>query len=367
MDEKFLDKKLKERADINALRTLRIGENKIDFCSNDYLGIVRNKLMEQSISFALPQGSTGSRLLSGNYQLIEETEKYIADFHEAETGLIFNSGYDANAGLLSCVPQKNDTIIYDQLSHASLRDGIRLSFATAFSFLHNDLKDLEKKLGTANPGSQKFVVTESVFSMDGDFAPLKEISDLCEKYNAGLIVDEAHATGVVGERGEGLVQKLHLQKKCFARIHTFGKACGAHGAIILGSEKLKQYLINFSRQFIYTTSLPPAAAEAIFLSYQIFPQLKKEREKIRELVETFQKASIPFKILKSETPIQVVIIPGNEEVKKVAATLQENNFDIRPILYPTVPKGQERLRIVLHSFNTYEEVQKVKEILGSKN
>ena len=166
MDEKFLDKKLKERADINSLRTLRIGENKIDFCSNDYLGIVRNKLMEQSISFALPQGSTGSRLLSGNYQLIEETEKYIADFHEAETGLIFNSGYDANAGLLSCVPQKNDTIIYDQLSHASLRDGIRLSFATAFSFLHNDLKDLEKKLGTANPGSQKFVVTESVFSME---------------------------------------------------------------------------------------------------------------------------------------------------------------------------------------------------------
>ena len=359
MNEDFLDKKLKERSDANALRSLKISENKIDFCSNDYLGIVKNKLMEQSISFTLPHGSSGSRLLSGNYQLIEETEKYISNFHEAEAGLIFNSGYDANTGILSCVPQKNDTIIYDQLSHASLRDGIRLSFATAFSFLHNDLKDLEKKLATANTGSQKFVITESVFSMDGDFAPLKEITDLCEKYNAALIVDEAHATGIVGERGEGLVQKLRLQNKCFARIHTFGKACGAHGAIILGSEKLKKYLINFSRQFIYTTSLPPAATEAIFLSYKIFSGLKNERKKIKELVQAFQNASLKYQRLKSDTPIQIVIIPGNEEVKKVAADLQKNNFDVRPILYPTVPKGQERLRIVLHSFNTIEEVERM--------
>lgn len=363
MNEIFLDKKLQERAEVNALRSLIVNKDKIDFCSNDYLGIVKNQLIEKSMSSSLPHGSTGSRLLSGNYGLIEETEKQLAVFHDADAGLIFNSGYDANTGLLSSVPQKNDIIIYDKLSHASLRDGIRLSFASSYSFLHNDLEDLEKKLAAADSGSQKFVVTESVFSMDGDFAPLKEISTLCEKYNATLIVDEAHATGVVGEKGEGLVQKLNLQKKCFARIHTFGKACGAHGAVIVGSEKLKQYLINFSRQFIYSTALPPASVEAIAVSYKTFPFLKKERNHIKELIKLFRSADIIHQILPSETPIQIVMIPGNEQVKKVAKKLQENNFDIRAILYPTVPKGQERLRIVLHAFNTVDEVENLKKIL----
>lgn len=359
MNEDFLNKKLQERIDANALRSLIVNKNKIDFCSNDYLGIVNNKLIERSASSNLSHGSTGSRLLSGNYELIEETEKMIAGFHHAEAGLIFNSGYDANVGILSCVPQKKDTIIYDQLSHASLRDGARLSLATTFSFLHNDLHDLEKKLSFADTESQRFVVTESVFSMDGDFTPLEEIAELCEKYEAALIVDEAHATGIVGEKGEGLVQKLNLQKKCFARIHTFGKACGAHGAIILGSEKLKKYLINFSRPFIYSTSLPPAAVEAIFISYKIFPSMEKERNNLQQLVWIFQNTVSKYKKLPSKTPIQIVIIPGNEEVKMVAENLQKNNFDIRPILYPTVPKGQERLRIVLHAFNTKEEVEKM--------
>jgi 8-amino-7-oxononanoate synthase len=367
MIEDFLDKKLQERAAANALRSLIIDKNKIDFCSNDYLGIVKNKLIEKSLSTGISHGSTGSRLLSGNYKLIEDAEKAIAEFHDAEAGLIFNSGYDANTGLLSSVPQKNDLIIYDQLSHASLRDGIRLSFASSFSFLHNDLKDLQKKLSSAKDGSKNiFVVTESVFSMDGDFAPLKEIVELCVKYDAAFIVDEAHATGVIGEKGKGLVQELDLQKKCFARIHTFGKACGAHGAIVLGSEKLKQFLINFSRQFVYSTALPPAAAEAIAASYRIFPAMKKERDHIKKLVRIFKKADLKYNVLAGETPIQVVIIPGNEEVKNMAKTLQEEGFDIRPILYPTVPKGQERLRIVMHAFNTVEELERVVKILRTK-
>lgn len=357
--DNFLDKKLEERASANALRALRIVENKIDFCSNDYLGIVKNKWLEELTSPSLAHGSTGSRLLSGNYKLAEETEKLISLFHNAEEGLIFNSGYDANVGILSCVPQKNDTIIYDQLSHASLRDGARLSSASTFSFLHNDMHDLEKKLSFAKDGSQKFVVTESVFSMDGDLAPLHDIVVLCEKYNAALIVDEAHATGVIGEKGVGLVQKLNLQNKCFARIHTFGKACGAHGAIILGSEKLKKYLINFSRPFIYSTSLPPSAIAAIAASYKIFPTMETERSKLEELIIIFQSMDLKYQKLPSATPIQAIIIPGNEQVKRMAQELQESNFDIRPILYPTVPKGSERLRIVLHSFNTKEEIEKM--------
>ena len=367
MNEVFLDKKLNEREQNHSVRSLTIKrDDMIDFSSNDYLGIVKHKLIEELINSRLSHGSTGSRLLSGNYELIEETEKMIADFHHAEAGLIFNSGYDANTGLLSCVPQKNDTIIYDQLSHASLRDGIRLSFANSFSFFHNDLKDLEKKLQSTNNDHQKFVVTESVFSMDGDMAPLQEISDLCEKYGAALIVDEAHATGVIDSKGEGLVQQLNLQDRCFARIHTFGKACGVHGAIILGSEKLKKYLINFSRQFIYSTSLPPASVEAIKISYEIFPSMQKERKHLQELSEIFNKAISSFTILNSETPIQAVIIPGNEEVKSIAKICRKNKFDIRPILYPTVPKGQERLRIVLHAFNTIAEVKALLRLLEEK-
>jgi 8-amino-7-oxononanoate synthase len=217
------------------------------------------------------------------------------------------------------------------------------------------LDELEKKLSVAK--GNIFVVTESVFSMDGDFAPLVEISDLCEKYNAHLIVDEAHATGVVGKKGEGLVQYLGLQKKCFARVHTFGKAVGAHGAIVLGSETLRNYLINFSRSFIYTTALPQASIEIIKQAYGIFPGLNLQRTHLQNLIAKFQNATIEFEKLKSSTPVQVVIIPGNEAVKEKAEQGYENDFDVRPIVYPTVPKGRERLRIVLHSFNTLEEVQ----------
>jgi len=367
MNQSFLDKKLAEREQNHSLRSLSIQRDELtDFSSNDYLGIVKNKLVEKFANPGLSHGSTGSRLLSGNYQLIEETEKLIADFHTADSGLMFNSGYDANTGLLSCVPQKNDAIIYDQFSHASLRDGIRLSFANAFSFLHNDLNDLEKKLKTATDARQKFVVTESIFSMDGDMAPLKAISDLCEKYDAALIVDEAHATGVVGSQGEGLVQQLGLQNKCFARIHTFGKACGVHGAIVLGSQNLKKYLINFSRQFIYSTALPPASVDAIRVSYSLFPTMQKERDHLQQVTEMFKSVSSKFHLLKSETPIQAVIIPGNEQVKSIANGCREKKIDVRPILYPTVPKGQERLRIVLHSFNTASEVQALLGVLACK-
>ena len=366
MNENFLEKKLNERIEVNTLRSLIVNEGKIDFCSNDYLGIVKNNLLKDSNNSNLSYGSTGSRLLSGNYKLIEETENFIANFHHADAGLIFNSGYDANVGLLASVPQKGDIIIYDQLSHASIRDGIRLSFATSFSFLHNDIIDLEKKLASAKKERQNFfVVTESVFSMDGDIAPLKEIIGLCEKYAAGLIIDEAHATGVIGEKGEGLAQKLRLHQHCFARVHTFGKACGCHGAIVLGSTQLKKYLINFARPFIYSTSLSPESVNAIASSYKIFPFLDKERNHLHALINLFRQHSLPYKTLASDTPIQVVIVPGNNEVKKVALLLQKNNLDVRPILYPTVPKNQERLRIVLHSFNTMEEVKQLSSICSS--
>lgn len=365
MNDDFLHKKLDERKAAQAFRTLRLdAKEKTDFCSNDYLGIIYHGLIEQRLEPVRPplkHGSGGSRLLAGNYERIELVEKSLATFHEVPAGILFNSGYDANLGLLSSVPQRGDTIIYDSLSHASIRDGIRLSFAQSFSFEHNDLAALERRLQIAT--GNIFVVTESVFSMDGDMAPLEKMVRLCQQYQAHLIVDEAHATGVIGEQGEGLIQHLGLQKSCFARIHTFGKAVGCHGAVVLGSETLRHYLINFSRAFIYTTALPESSIAAIQTAYTIFPSMQAERNHLHQLVQHFQQAPLAYEKLPSSTPIQVVIIPGNDNVKEIARRLQSASLDVRPILYPTVPKGSERLRIVLHAFNTMEEVQKLQQLL----
>ena len=363
MKEDFLLQQLAQREAQHAFRRLRLPTpGSVDFCSNDYLGLAQSAAMQEGVHALLQarpymHGSTGSRLLAGNYAWVEEAEEMLATFHQAKAGLIYNSGYDANLGLFSSVPQKGDTIIYDQLIHASIRDGIRLSKAQAFSFLHNDLEDLQKKLQHST--GHIFVAVESVYSMDGDFAPLKEMAAICDQHGAHLIVDEAHATGVVGEKGEGLVQHLGLQEVCFARVHTFGKAVGCHGAVVLGSPHLRDYQVNFSRSFIYTTALPPTAIAAIVASYELFPYMQAAREHLSALIARFREGVAGLSTLYSETPIQIVLTPGNEETRKIATGLQSAGLDVRPILHPTVPKGKERLRIVLHSFNTAPEVDRL--------
>jgi 8-amino-7-oxononanoate synthase len=361
-NDSFLEKKLNQRKEENAFRRLKPSQALVDFCSNDYLGIVYNNLLNNKISQGLKTGSSGSRLLAGNYTLIEEVEKEIALFHKAEAALIFNSGYDANVGLLSSIPQKGDTILYDQLCHASLRDGIRLSFAQGFSFMHNDMEELERKLQQAT--GNIFIVTESVFSMDGDTCLPDAIIALGKKYKAHIIIDEAHAIGVIGKQGEGLIQHNDQQAEIFCRVYTFGKACGCHGAVITGSQRLRDYLINFARSFIYTTALPEHAVAVIQASYKTFPFMQEERKKLVQLIHCFQQSELRYYKLPSLTPVQVVLVPGNDEVKLVAENLQQQGFDIRPILYPTVPAGKERLRIVLHAFNTEEQLKKVIKILS---
>ena len=368
-NEDFLEAALRQRREQHAFRQLRLPGQLADFCSNDYLGLARSERVQEEalvISRQLHQvhGSGGSRLLAGNYELAEKAEEVLAAFHEAPAGLLYNSGYDANLGLFACVPQKGDTIVYDQLIHASIRDGIRLSAAQAFSFLHNDLADLQKKLENA-AHTRMFVAVESVYSMDGDLAPLAEIAALCRQYNAHLIVDEAHATGVVGNRGEGLVQALQLAGSCFARVHTFGKAVGCHGAVVLGSATLRHYLINFSRSFIYTTALPPYAVAVILASYGIFPDLHAERRHLQQLIRQFRAGVAEERRLNSETPIQVVMAPGNEAARGLAQRLREEGLDVRAILHPTVPRGGERLRVVLHSFNTEQELAKLIGIISA--
>jgi 8-amino-7-oxononanoate synthase len=366
--------KLKSRIQNNALRQLPLGNNLIDFASNDYLGfsksvVVFNETHQYLVDNNYTQnGATGSRLLSGNHILYSVSENFIAQFHQAESALIFNSGYDANVGFFSSVPQKGDLILYDELCHASIRDGIQLSYAKAYKFNHNDFEDLERLI-QRHQNTNIYIVTESVFSMDGDTPNLEELTSLSEQYNCYLVIDEAHALGVFGNNGSGLVQELQLQDKFFARIMTFGKGLGCHGAVILGSLDLKQYLVNFARSFIYTTGLPPHAVATILIAYQ---HLQTDKEEILALMENIihfnqQKNLLGLKPLfvHSKSAVQCAIIPGNEKVKNIAVQLQEKGFDVKAILSPTVPEGQERLRFCLHAFNTKEEISEVLELLGT--
>lgn len=340
------------------LRLLGSYNEGIDFCSNDYLGLSR--LSANSFTPEPILGSTGSRLISGNSKLFEELESFIAEFHRAEDALIFNSGYDANLGLLSCLCGREDTILYDEYCHASIRDGIRLNWAKAYSFRHNELNDLEEKLKRlASKTRQTIVVVESVYSMDGDFAPLPEIVKLCETLGCEVIVDEAHATGVFGPEGRGRVVELGLEKHIFARVHTFGKALGVHGAAVVGSSTLKSFLINFSRPFIYTTALPTNTLHGIFSAYKSLPKIEDRRVKLRELISCFTESASQLNYLPSLSPIQGILVPGNKEVLVKAKKLQALGFNLRAIRSPTVPEGRERIRINLHSFNTEEEIREL--------
>ncbi len=386
---KSLSNKLEQRIQSNSLRKLGFENSLIDFSSNDYLGFsksetVFNETHQYLIDNKIIQnGATGSRLLSGNHKVYLESEKFIAEFHQSESALIFNSGYDANVGFFSSVPQRGDFILYDELCHASIRDGISISNAKSYKFNHNDFEDLERLINKSIPipNTQNpiaiYIVTESIFSMDGDAPNVEELVRLSEKYDCYLVIDEAHALGVFGNPilnsrdsgGQGLVQYLNLQDKVFARIMTFGKGLGCHGAAIVGSSELTDYLVNFSRSFIYTTGLSPHSVATILIGYQHLDKDKSAIEKLRENIIHFnqQKNLLGLKpmFVRSKSAIQSAIIPGNQQVKHIAQQFQEKGFDVKPILSPTVPEGQERLRFCLHSFNSTEEITEVLRLLST--
>lgn len=372
---KALTQKLQQREQNNALRKLPISNHLIDFSSNDYLGFAKsecifNKTHQYLIHNNIKvNGATGSRLLSGNHKVYREAEDFIANFHQSETALIFNSGYDANIGFFSSVPQRNDVILYDELCHSSIRDGITMSNAKSYKFQHNNFEDLENKLNICHAERSRgaffeiYIVTESVFSMDGDSPNLEELSNLCEKYNCYLIIDEAHALGIFGDSGEGLVQSQGLQNKVFTTIITFGKGLGCHGAAILASQELKNYLVNFARSFIYTTGLSPHSVATILVAYQHLESEKEAIQNLRKNIQFFNQEKVQLGLkplfVYSKSAIQCAIIPGNEKVKEIASKLQENGFDVKAILSPTVPEGQERLRICLHSYNSEKEISEM--------
>ncbi|MBU2995632.1 pyridoxal phosphate-dependent aminotransferase family protein [Cellulophaga baltica] len=366
---KKLSRKLENRKQKNALRILPNSNNLIDFYSNDYIGFSKNKVIFENASQLLfannfkQNGATGSRLISGNHNLYSQLENTIIDFHHVEAALVFNSGYDANIGFFSAVLQRGDLVFYDEYVHASIRDGIAMSNAKAYKFKHNEIEDLKQLVErlVVSTENEVYIVTESVFSMDGDSPNLKAFADFTTDNNFHFIVDEAHAIGVFGDKGQGLLHELGIQDQVFAQIVTFGKAMGCHGAAVLGSIQLKNYLVNFARSFIYTTGLSPHAVATIISAYQELLRQNKNREKLLENISFFknqiEELNIASLFIKSEAAIQCSVISGIDNVKKLALKIEEKGYSVKPILSPTVPSGQERLRFCLHSYNSKEEIK----------
>ena len=327
----------------------------IDFVSNDYLGISKMPFSQGKSHYF---SGLGSRLIAGNSMEAIKTEHFLAEVFQTEAALIFNSGYDANLGFFSTIPQKDEIVLYDQAIHASVRDGLRLSQASSFGFKHNNLDDLETKLKRfANKNI--FVVVEGVYSMDGDQAPLTHIINLVAQYDAYLIVDEAHSLGVLGENGLGLSQQFCKHPNLLARIVTFGKAIGAHGAAVLADKSLCDYLIHACRSFIYTTALPSEVYSRIESCIAYLISNPDTRNQLEHKIDFF---STLFSSPKQH--IQTIPMAGVQEIRTLTESAKLEKMALKGVWSPTVPEGNERLRISLHAFNSELEIKKLYHFLN---
>jgi 8-amino-7-oxononanoate synthase len=324
----------------------------IDFASNDYLGYGTRPLLRDNAS--LPRSGLASRLLRGHHPVWEQVEDALARWHGAEAALVMNSGYAANEGLLSTVVTAADWVASDQMNHASIIDGLRLSRAERFVFRHNDLGHLESGLreaaGTRSSGRQLFIVTEALFGMDGDRAPLKDMTALTERYGAHLIVDEAHATGCFGPAGSGCTDAAGLRGKVLASVHTGGKALGVVGAYVCGSAQLREVLVNRCRHFIYTTALPPAVGGWWLEALDRVRADEIGRRRLHEAGAFFSaelaRHGIPAA---GHHYILPVLLRSDARAVKASSRLRAAGWDMRAIRPPSVPPGTSRLRIALHA------------------
>jgi len=359
-----LQQQLERRRQAGNYRSLPTSITGTDFFTNDYLGLATHGLPND---FAFPattaKGATGSRLLSGNHGSVQELEDLAAAHHQAEAALVFNTGYEANVGLLSAIAGRHTSILYDELCHASIIDGVRNALCRdKKAFAHNNTAVLEQLLEQQATVPEKIVVTESVFSMDGDTAPLEDMVAVCERHGALLVVDEAHATGVYGTQGEGLVVQHGLAGKVYARVHTFGKAVGSFGAVVVGSHLLRDYLINYARHFIYTTALPPVVTDTVAATYRYMASAQFSNKALHEAIAVCRQAiaaSGDPRWKDSHSPIQTIVTGSNQSCRALALQLNDCGFAVKPILSPTVPSGTERIRICLHSFNTPSQIDQL--------
>jgi 8-amino-7-oxononanoate synthase len=347
------------------------GQTLLNFSSNDYLGLANHPELKAAAIRAVEQfgaGAGASRLVSGSLAPFHELEAALADFKKTEAALTFATGYAAALGTITALVGKDDILILDKLVHACIVDAARLSGAKLRIFDHNDLNDLEDKLRwadqvrTAN-GSQPsavLVITESIFSMDGDAAPLREIAALKNKYNAWLMVDEAHATGVLGQNGRGLADALGISDQIEIQMGTLGKALGASGGYICGSRALVDYLVNRARSFIFSTAPVPAAAAAALAGIQLAQSAEGEirRQKLSALVASFS-AQLKNQGVKPAAAIVPLILGGETRAVAAAAKLREQNIFVPAIRYPTVARGAARLRLTFTAGHSSEDVNEL--------
>jgi 8-amino-7-oxononanoate synthase len=346
-------------------RTLRPPAG-IDFSSNDYLGLANHPLLKQRMAEAVLAegvGSTGSRLLRGERESFAKVEQSFARFKGAERSLYFSSGYLANLAVLTTFAESGDVIFSDERNHASLIDGVRLSRARRVVFPHNDVEALRQLIRDEPCAGQRFVVVESLFSMDGDEAPLKEYAALCRETGAALgtslIVDEAHAVGIYGARGSGLIEACGVADDVFVSINTAGKAMGVSGAFVAGSGEAIEYLIQRARPFIFSTAPPPALAAALEASLEVIATEPERRAKVLHNAQYLRRRlKIP-----GASQIIPVVIGDNERAVAVARELQAAGFDVRAVRPPTVPPGTARLRISVNAALTEEVMNRFAAVL----
>jgi 8-amino-7-oxononanoate synthase len=348
------------------------GRSLINFCSNDYLGLASHP----DISLALKQaadlygtGSGASHLVSGHSVVHQKLEEQLAEYTGRPRALLFSTGYMANMGAINALVGRRDLVLQDQLNHASLLDGGRLSQADFKRYKHVDMASLEQRLEQSS-AERKLVVSDGVFSMDGNLAPLSEISTLAKKHNAWLMVDDAHGVGVLGPQGGGLVEQLGMNlKQVPVLVGTLGKSFGTFGAFVAGSEALIETLIQFSRSYIYTTALPPAVAAATLASLKIVRQESWRRDKLVQLVTRFRRGAeqIGLQLGASNTPIQPVLINNDAKVMQVGQSLRDAGFLVGAIRPPTVPVGTGRLRITFSADHSEEQVDQLVAALDSLN
>ena len=354
---KSLENRIRSRlADLDAqglIRTLRAPEG-IDLSSNDYLGLAAHPRIAERLADAVRRdglGSTGSRLLRGHRESLAAVERRFAEFKGTERSLYFSSGYLANLAVLTTLSEAGDTVYSDARNHASLIDGARLSRARRVVFAHNDPEALATLLTEATGEGQSFVVTESLFSMDGDMAPLAEYASLCRMAGAALIVDEAHAVGIYGEDGSGLIQATGVGDDVFLSINTAGKALGVAGAFVAGPAWAVDYLIQRARSFVFSTAPPPALAAALESSLDIVSMEPERRDRLRSRSRHLRAllAAAGIEVPPGESQIVPVIVGDNRVATTIARDLQDRGFDVRAIRPPSVPAGTARLRISVNA------------------